>query len=39
MQNNRPRHSLSIAGTYELPFGKNRAYMQNLPKVLDAVLG
>jgi len=39
MQSNQPRHSLSIAGTYELPFGKNRAYMQNLPKALDAVLG
>ena len=29
---NQPRHRLTMAGTYELPFGKGRPYMTNMPK-------
>jgi hypothetical protein len=35
----RPRHRMSIAGTYEFPFGKGRRYMSQVHPVLDAVLG
>jgi len=34
-----PHHRMSIAGTYELPFGKGRTYFSNAPRVLDAALG
>ena len=34
-----PRHRLSLAGTYDLPFGKGRALLSNLHPVLNAVLG
>jgi len=30
---------MNIAGTYELPFGKGRAYLSGAPRVLDAVVG
>jgi len=36
---NRPRHSMSIAGTYNFPFGKDRPFLQNLPKVAEAIIG
>ena len=36
---NQPRHRLIMAGTYELPFGVGRPYMNNMPKVLDMVVG
>ncbi len=35
----RPRHRMTIAATYELPFGKGRRYMSGAHPVLDAVLG
>ncbi len=35
----RPRHRMSIAGTYEFPIGKGRRYMSQLHSVLDGVLG
>jgi hypothetical protein len=34
-----PRHRVSIAGTYDLPFGKGRPLLSNLHPVLNAVLG
>jgi hypothetical protein len=34
-----PRHSMSIAGSYELPFGKGRAYGASMPAALDYVFG
>lgn len=33
------RHRLSIAGTIDLPFGKNRRWLRALPAVAEAVLG
>ena len=35
----RPRHSLRMAGTWELPFGKGRQYLSNAPKAVDFLLG
>jgi hypothetical protein len=34
-----PHHSMSIAGSYELPFGKGRKYGASMPKGLDYVFG
>src|SRR6185312_12909781 len=34
-----PRHRISIAGTYELPFGKGRLLMSHAPRVVDLLLG
>jgi hypothetical protein len=34
-----PRHTLRLAGTYELPLGKGRQFMTHAPKVVDAILG
>jgi hypothetical protein len=34
-----PHHSASIAGSYELPFGKGRQYGASMPKALDFVFG
>jgi len=36
---NQPRHRMNIASTYEFPFGKGRTYLNNAPKVVDAVVG
>jgi hypothetical protein len=33
------RHRLSLAGTWEIPFGKGRPHMTGAPRVLDAVVG
>ncbi len=33
------RQRLTAAGTWDVPFGKGRAYMSNAPRVLDAALG
>lgn len=33
------RHRLSFAGTWELPFGKDRPFMASAPRLVDAVLG
>ncbi len=35
----RPRHRMTVAATYELPFGRGRRYMSVAHPVLDAVLG
>jgi hypothetical protein len=34
-----PRHRFTAASTYELPFGKGRAFMNSAPRIADAVLG
>lgn len=34
-----PRHRISGAGTYELPFGKGRKYMTSANRLVDGVLG
>jgi len=34
-----PRHNLRVAGTWELPFGKGRQFMNHAPAVVDYVLG
>ncbi len=34
-----PRHRLSIAGSWEIPFGKGRQYMTQAPRLLDALVG
>ncbi len=34
-----PRHRISGAGTYELPFGKGRTYLSDVPRAADFVLG
>ncbi len=36
---NQPRHRFTMAGTYELPFGKGKPYMSNANAVTDAILG
>jgi len=39
MDSYRPRHRMSVAGTYEFPFGKGRRYMAQLHPVVDGILG
>jgi hypothetical protein len=34
-----PRHRTSIAGSWDLPFGKGRQYLNNLHPVLNAIIG
>ena len=34
-----PRHKVTVAGIYQFPFGKGRAFLNNLPRVGEAVLG
>jgi hypothetical protein len=34
-----PRHNLRVAGTWELPLGKGRQYLNKMPTVLDYVIG
>jgi hypothetical protein len=34
-----PRHRLSISGTVELPFGKGRRWLSDIPRALDGLLG
>lgn len=34
-----PRHNVRVAGTWELPFGKGRRYLNSVHPVVDAVLG
>jgi len=36
---NQPHHRFNIASTAELPFGKGHAFLNNLPKGADAVIG
>ncbi|MBI3645301.1 MAG: TonB-dependent receptor [Acidobacteriales bacterium] len=33
------RHRLSLAGSWEIPVGKGRAYMNQAPRLLDALVG
>jgi hypothetical protein len=37
--NNRPRHRLTAAGTWEIPIGKGRPYLGATNRVLDMVVG
>ncbi|MBI3279386.1 MAG: TonB-dependent receptor, partial [Acidobacteria bacterium] len=39
LDSNNPRHRLSIAGTYDLPFGKGRQFGSNMHPLLNAILG
>jgi len=39
LDSNQPRHRVTAAGTWELPFGKGRAYWSDLPRAADAILG
>jgi hypothetical protein len=34
-----PRHRMSIAGTYDLPFGKGRARLSHVHPIVNAILG
>jgi Carboxypeptidase regulatory-like domain len=34
-----PRHNIRVAGTWELPFGKNRKYLSKMHPILEAVIG
>ena len=36
---NQPRHRFTMAGTYELPFGNGRPYLQNMPALANAIVG
>jgi hypothetical protein len=38
-QNDRPRHRLSVAGTWEIPVGRGRARLSSLPRAADMLLG
>lgn len=38
-ENDRPRHRLSLAGTWEIPVGRGRAFFSSLPRAADMVLG
>ena len=33
------RHNFRVAGTWELPFGKGRQYLSNIPTVVDYIIG
>ena len=37
--NDRPRHRLTMAGTWEVPVGRGRSYLSNMNRVLDAIVG
>jgi hypothetical protein len=36
---NNPRHRMSLAGTYDLPFGRGRAFLGKAHPVVNAILG
>lgn len=38
-ENDRPRHRLSLAGTWEVPVGRRRALMSDMPRWADMVIG
>jgi len=38
-ESDRPRHRLSLAGTWEVPVGRSRAFLSSMPKALDYALG
>ena len=35
----RPRHRMTLAGTYEFPFGRGRRYLSQVHPLVDAILG
>jgi hypothetical protein len=35
----RPRHNIRVAGTWELPFGKGRKYLNHTNRLVDGILG
>jgi hypothetical protein len=39
ISSNAARHRLSLAGSWDLPFGKGRQYMAQAPRLLDALVG
>ena len=36
---NQPRHRITAAGTWDLPFGKGRPFLNDAPRALDAAIG
>jgi hypothetical protein len=38
-ESNQPRHRFNIASTWELPFGKGKAFLNSTPRPVDAILG
>ena len=36
---NQPRHRLTMAGSYELPFGAGRMYMKNMNRIAESIVG
>lgn len=38
-ENNRPRHRLNIAGTWEIPIGRGRQYASGINRGLDMIIG
>ncbi len=39
LNSNQPRHRITTAGTYELPFGAGRAFGGTMPRLADALVG
>jgi hypothetical protein len=39
LNSNQPRHRLTFAGTYEIPFGKGKMIGANMPRIADAIIG
>lgn len=39
LNSNQPRHRLTMAGTYELPFGRGKTYGSGMPRLADALVG
>ncbi|HOL69812.1 MAG TPA: carboxypeptidase-like regulatory domain-containing protein [Bryobacteraceae bacterium] len=39
LNSNQPRHRMTVAGTYNLPFGKNRPLLNTMPRVAEAIIG
>ena len=38
-ESNQPHHRFTAAGTYELPIGRGKTYLANMPRIADAVIG
>jgi hypothetical protein len=39
LNSNQPRHRVTSAGTWELPFGKGKSFLGNMPKAADLLVG
>jgi hypothetical protein len=39
LNSDQPRHRITAAGSWELPFGKGRPYLNNMPKLAEAIVG